>query len=682
MNIASTRAKRLPVVAAALTLTAAACASADGPAPPVPSDTTVEQSLAAPEKISVAGQVDAGSSEAEELEMSLAADQMWYPYVSTFVAAENLGPLPSASTGYKATITQEAAEDHAARVAAMFGFTDDPRADSSGEVAVWEYGDGDLASASLTVSMDGTNYWWYSPSWDDSEIAASCTETYDADSGETYVDCPEIETPTSTLTAAEAQKVVEQTLQDAGVQLEGLVFETFADDWFASVYAYRELMPDVSVSAETYSFSFDAAGDISWATGTMGSPTEFGPYPLIGLDEALERLAGNYMNSASPIYGASDAWTNELDDIVFEDMAVEPAEPAEVSRAMEESFAGSGGTATAEAPPEDMTYEEALQASLDLEGFTEQQSTCLTSKLMEVIAAEDLESAGIAPHELVDADLGSYGIFSEEQAAEMVSLLLDGSCNISAAEIIFAGADLGREQAECLTAEVIASDLVRSSLEKSLLGSSQEVDDIEASLEVFAMVESCGMSLEEMMLISGDLEEWEEEYVADDSFVEWERESLEEVVVTLEEVEPHLWMTLDSDGDVWILPAYKFTGDDGNSYVVPAVTDEYLSSEVIQGDSSEPGYPDPGSPDPDYSPGMEPSPLTDEDIAEVMSSMETLVNAGLSVQEMEALASEYGLSVRVIVQDGQSLMHTEDYVVTRLNVAVQGDSVTEIISNG
>ena len=50
----------------------------------------------------------------------------------------------------------------------------------------------------------------------------------------------------------------------------------------------------------------------------------------------------------------------------------------------------------------------------------------------------------------------------------------------------------------------------------------------------------------------------------------------EAVTVTLTDVKADLWWAWDADGSVWLLPAYTFTGDDGGTYTVPAVTDEFL----------------------------------------------------------------------------------------------------------
>jgi hypothetical protein len=55
---------------------------------------------------------------------------------------------------------------------------------------------------------------------------------------------------------------------------------------------------------------------------------------------------------------------------------------------------------------------------------------------------------------------------------------------------------------------------------------------------------------------------------------------------------------------------------------------------------------------------------------------------GLPLPEFEEIAKRYGFTTRVTRQDGVDLAGTADFSESRVNVAVEGDVVTEIISIG
>jgi hypothetical protein len=177
----------------------------------------------------------------------------------------------------------------------------------------------------------------------------------------------------------------------------------------------------------------------------------------------------------------------------------------------------------------------------------------------------------------------------------------------------------------------------------------------------------------------------------------------EPIVVTLVGIEADVWWAWDEDGSVWLLPAYRFIGDDDGRYTVTAVTDEFLI--VVEPDPvpvleplpvetpptdsvpvEVPGSTQPGSPGdldtvPDQTAPGEPgdgSGGTPEPFD--TSVLESSVGASLS--EFTLAAESLGATVRVTERDGESLIVTADYQPNRVNVAVEGDTVTDIKSVG
>jgi len=158
----------------------------------------------------------------------------------------------------------------------------------------------------------------------------------------------------------------------------------------------------------------------------------------------------------------------------------------------------------------------------------------------------------------------------------------------------------------------------------------------------------------------------------------------EPITVTLVDVQADVWWAWDASGDIWIVPAYRFIGDDGGWYTVPAVTDEFLievpAPEILPLET----FPAPTIP--------VTVPVSDT-VADVelpigpsdTAPLDSLV--GACIEEFSGAAEALGFSVRITEIDGQPQPATRDFRPSRVNVAVETtpdacQTVTAILNLG
>jgi hypothetical protein len=165
----------------------------------------------------------------------------------------------------------------------------------------------------------------------------------------------------------------------------------------------------------------------------------------------------------------------------------------------------------------------------------------------------------------------------------------------------------------------------------------------------------------------------------------------EQVTVTLVDVQADVWWAWDVDGSVWLLPAYRFIGDDGGWYTVPAVTDEFLVQVPVDSVPVTEPAPMPVEPAPPETMPVESVPVDSVPVESVpvgtVVDVEPLQGSvGKTLAEFTADAEALGLSVRIVEQDGVALAVTMDFSPTRVNVAVTGEGesglVTAIVNTG
>jgi hypothetical protein len=145
-----------------------------------------------------------------------------------------------------------------------------------------------------------------------------------------------------------------------------------------------------------------------------------------------------------------------------------------------------------------------------------------------------------------------------------------------------------------------------------------------------------------------------------------------EVVVTLVDVKPDLWWTSDVEGNVWLLPAYAFTGDDGGTYTVPAVTEEYLVEEIPVSIEPMPVEPMPVEPGADIDTAS-----AEERVERLLAGFEAA--APMALDEFTALAADLDIEVRVASIDGEGFPMTMDYRDDRVNIDIEADTVVRVL---
>jgi hypothetical protein len=499
------------VVAAALLI--AACGSSD-------ESSTSDGGLRAPTPIEISSngadssRVATAAADQPAAEGALAADDMmiapWFDV--EYVLGDGL-VAPTADTGYVFDASVELTAEQVSDLAESLEVTGEPTRIDEGYGVSWRVGPDDGTEPSLWAYDDAMQSWNYSSAWADQETSGrECAVSVDSDGNETY-DCPEPEPPVGVPTADEAEELASDILERLGVDTTTVEFDTYADEWFASVTASSTT--EARTVFTSWGFGFGAEGVLQYASGSLATPQMVGPYPLVDLDTAFQRL-------------------------------------------------------------------------------------------------QDQSSGGIGGGPLI-AD---------------TAIAAEGDMAVSEIDV-----------AEPMPAEPVPAEEVP---------------------------------------VEGSIPE------------------PETIVVTLVDVEADLWWVWDVDGNTWLLPAYRFIGDDGGWYVVPAVTDEFLI-EVdppvgTDGPTPEPGIVEPGivdsgtgggsgAVDPDEGGVIDPEFGDAEAIeAELRAVFEGSLPLVLS--EFADQAEALGFETRVVIEDGEALPATLDFRLDRVNVEVVDGQVVMIDSVG
>ena len=285
-------------LASALVFSLAACGDdSEGLAAPVPIRVS---------QVAAAGSLAAGVPESDAMKSDgMSTDRMgWWFGGYEYQIGEGLSALPTDSTGYRFGPSDGASsvsEDDVRRLAGALGITDAPTKNPNPQIydQVWTVGPIDGSAPALTVVNDPQVTWYYSGAWATAgSVDGAAVEPRDPGTTVTTEAPDEIrewEPPTppeGILTVDEARAEATRILTAMGKNVNDFELEVWADEWYASVTAWPQL--GGRRSPMTWNFGFGEMGALQWAGGFFASAVATGPFPLIGLDEALVRLNDQY----------------------------------------------------------------------------------------------------------------------------------------------------------------------------------------------------------------------------------------------------------------------------------------------------------------------------------------------------------------------------------------------------
>ncbi len=241
-----------------------------------------------------------------------AADSTMRPMSVTYVysgAVPNLTE-PAASWYFPAGIS--ATQGQIRQLADALGVQGDVTAIPADQGGGWIVGPQDFSAPTVSGSNDSQQSWWYGagnvvssvpdqciylsesvgPSADSAVAPPSDPVSSDPVSSDgTTIEPPSCEGPTPPVnvpTEGEARAKADALLAAIGLDPANYDEEVYVDDWSASVTAYLKL--DGIRTTVSVSFGFGENGSLTWAGGYLGTPVRGDNYPLIGVDNAVQRL--------------------------------------------------------------------------------------------------------------------------------------------------------------------------------------------------------------------------------------------------------------------------------------------------------------------------------------------------------------------------------------------------------
>ena len=299
--------------------------------------------------IRVAGSGAGGAEGALAADASASMSSKMMPSNLTYVFDGQVPDLTSPAASWVFPVGERASDDAFRALAAALGVSGDvvvQPADMGGGRMI---GSTDYTGPSVYLGDDALSSWWFNGNQAGSFGGCAVAEPMPAESGDagsgvpgssgdvtssdatlsvpdpapptTLVDpmpCEDVKPPAGVPTKDEAEAKARELLTALGVDPASYQFDTYADEWNASVTGY--LVLDGVRTTVSMSVGYGAEGSLVWASGFLATPQRGADYPRIGVEAAIERLNDQ---QASMLRG----WGPAPADALPADAVVEPAAP-------------------------------------------------------------------------------------------------------------------------------------------------------------------------------------------------------------------------------------------------------------------------------------------------------------------------------------------------------------------
>ena len=262
----------------------------------------------------------AGGNAEKVAAAGVAADSAMRIRPTTYVAGEGLVEPTGPRTAWYFPAAGSAATDaQKAALAKVFGLSGTWTTLPKDQGGYQFLGDASKGEASLSISNDALQSWWYSPSWNasaaTSTVSVGCaepgiavgepapadgsasSEPNAAGTTDTTVVAPDVrpcevvdapKPPANVPSKSEAEAKAKELLTSLGLDPAAYTFDTYADEWGAYVTGWLNL--DGIKTQLAVGFGFGAEGALTSANGFLASPQRGDQYDLVGIAKAVERM--------------------------------------------------------------------------------------------------------------------------------------------------------------------------------------------------------------------------------------------------------------------------------------------------------------------------------------------------------------------------------------------------------